>query len=443
MLEPNFSASLLAKDPDRREQFVASLSNEEALCLLYEWNFWARPEQLTPSGDDWFIWLLLAGRGFGKTRTGAEFIREEVETGRSGRIALIGPTAADARDVMVEGQSGIIAISPPWNKPVYEPSKRRLTWPNGAVGTLFSAEEPDRLRGPQHDCLWADELAAWAEPSDTWDQAMFGLRLGRHPRAVVTTTPRPIPIIRELLSSTTTRITRGRTLDNAQNLAPAFLSKIVAKYEGTRLGRQELDAEVIEEVEGALWMRAMIENNRLKPEDNVPDMVRIAVAIDPATSSGNASALTGIVAAGLGVNGLGYVLSDWSGRFSPAQWANRAVQLFDELAADVIVAEANQGGEMVKQTLLSVAPNLPVKLVYASRSKQARAEPIAALSEQNKLKFVGTFPELEDQLCTWAPLSGEASPDRLDAMVWALSQLMLKPAPSPGVVGTYRGSNGR
>jgi len=377
--------------------------------------------------------MLLAGRGAGKTRSGAEWVREKIKLG-CGRVGLIAPTAADARDIMVEGPAGILATA--WRgdrdakgnvtgRPVYEPSKRRVTWQNGAIATVYSAEEPDRLRGPQHDALWADELAAWnnGEPDAAWDMAMFGLRLGANPQAVITTTPRPIPLIRELVRNPRCVVTRARTDANKANLAPTFLSQIVSKYEGTRLGRQELDGEIIDEVEGALWTRGMIERSR---QPTAPDMVRIVVAIDPAVSANSTSALTGIVCAGLGADGRGYVLEDLSGRYSPDGWARRAVQCFNARAADRLVAEGNQGGEMVRHTLQTVQRNLPITIVHASRGKQARAEPVAALYEQNRVSHVGAFPELEDQLTTWAPLDGKPSPDRLDALVWALTALMVR-----------------
>lgn len=427
----NLHASSLQANPKRRAEFLASLSSEESLALIYEWKFWARESQLAPAGD-WVTWLLLAGRGFGKTRTGAEWVREQVESSTARRIALIGPTAADARDVMIEGESGILAISAPWNRPNYEPSKRRLTWSNGAIATAYSAEEPERLRGPQHDAAWCDELAAWAYP-ETWDMLQFGLRLGKQPRTVVTTTPKPLPIIRELLAAgeASVAVTRGRTSDNLRNLAPSFLKRVVAKYQGTRLGRQELDAEVIEEAEGALWTRTMIDGARACPPPR-EFLKRAVVAIDPAVSSGGLSALTGIVAAGVGRDDRGYLLADVSGRYSPAEWAKKAVKLYDDLKADRIVAEGNQGGEMVRHTIETERKNIPVRIVHASQSKQARAEPVAALSEQKRISFCGTFPELEDQLCTWVPLEGLPSPDRLDAMVWAFTDLMLGSAQDIG-----------
>lgn len=348
---------------------------------------------------------------------------------------------------MVEGESGILATA--WaqdrdhkgqtiGRPLYEPSKRRLTWANGAIATTYSAEEPDRLRGPQHDAAWCDEIAAWCDPDAAWDMLMFGLRLGINPQAMVTTTPRPIPIVRELIANSTgemrtAAVTKAKTSDNRANLSPMFLTKIVAKYKGTRLGRQELDGEVIEQVEGALWTRDMIERSRGTYPDRA-SLKRVVVGVDPAASSGGASALTGIVAAGLGFDNRGYLLADVSGRYSPAEWARKALGLYDSLKADRIIAEGNQGGEMVRHTIRTESPNAPVRMVHASQSKQARAEPVAALSEQDRISFCGTFPELEDQLCTWAPLEGKPSPDRLDAMVWAFTDLMLGGAVAPAIV---------
>jgi phage terminase large subunit-like protein len=336
---------------------------------------------------------------------------------------------------MAEGESGILATGWEYDKthagadmgrPVYEPSKRRITWANGALATLFSAEEPDRLRGPQHDALWCDELAAWKDAQDAWDMAMFGLRLGTDPRTMVSTTPRPIPLLRAILNDPTTEVTKATTYANKANLADAFLTTIVKKYEGTRLGRQELAGELLGEAEGALWNRGMIERARVSV---APAMRRRVVAIDPAVTAKAESNLTGIVASGLGTDGRGYVLADASGRYSPDAWARKAVALFDSLKADRIVAEGNQGGELVRHTLTSIRPNLPITIVHASRGKQTRAEPVAALYEQNKIGHVGTFPELEDQMCTWEPLGDEPSPDRIDALVWAFTSLMVTAPP--------------
>lgn len=403
----------------KREAFWASLTPKEKAELYYRWEFWARDNQLAPSGS-WRSWLLMAGRGFGKSRTGAEWVRRQVESGSCGRIALVGRTAADCRDVMVEGESGILAISPAWCKPRYEPSKRRLTWPNGAIATTYSGDQPDQLRGPQHDGAWCDELAAWRYP-DAWDQLQFGLRLGADPRVVVTTTPRPVKHIRDLISQATTHVTRGSTYDNKANLAPAFLSQIVRRYEGTRLGRQELNAELLDDNPYALWKRSQIEKLRIA---KAPQLRRIVVAVDPSITSGEDSAETGIIVAGLGVDNHGYLLEDCSlGQATPAEWARAAVGAYRRHSADRIVAETNQGGEMVEHTIRTVDRNVSYQAVHASRGKLTRAEPISALYERGLVHHVGVFPELEDQMCDWIP--GEPSPDRMDAAVWALTALML------------------
>ena len=423
-------SSLATLPADQVAEALASLSDGEAEQLLHDWEFLARADQLPPPGD-WRTWLFLAGRGAGKTRAGGEWIRSKVKAGYQ-RLALIAPTSADARDVMVEGTSGILSVSWQHDKdrsgklmglPSYEPSKRRLTWGNGAMATLFSAEEPERLRGPQHDAIWADELAAWKNAQDTWDMAMFGLRLGTNPQVMVSTTPKPIPLLRALLRDPTTEVTRATTHSNKANLADAFLAQIIKKYEGTRLGRQELAGELLEEAEGALWNREMIEAARLKGP--LPAFKRVVVAVDPAVTAKAESNLTGIVAAALGVDGRGYVLADSSGRYSPDQWARKAIEQFDSLKADRIVAEGNQGGDLVRHTLHSVNPIVPVTIVHATRGKNARAEPIAALYEQNRVSHAGTFAELEDQMATWEPLGDMPSPDRIDALVWALTSLML------------------
>lgn len=424
--------SSIAKLPKAtRQRIIQQLTDAEAEELLRDWAFMARPEQLAPEGD-WQTWLFLAGRGAGKTRSGAEWVRSQVKAGYS-NIGMIAPTAGDVRDVMIEGPAGVLSVS--WQHdrdhkgdliglPSYEPSLRhRLTWANGAIAHGYSAEEPERLRGPNHDAIWCDELAAWNDAQDVWDMAMFGLRLGHDPRAMISTTPKPIPLVRALLRDPTTIVTKATTYANKANLAKTFLSKIVSKYEGTRLGRQELAGEMLEEAEGALWTRAMIEAARLKGP--LPAFRRVVVAVDPAVTNKAESNLTGIVAAALGIDGRGYVLADASGRYSPDAWARKAVEQFDSLKADRIVAEGNQGGDLVRHTIQSVRPNCPVTIVHASRGKQARAEPVSALYEQNKISHVGTFPELEDQMATWEPLGDMPSPDRIDALVWAFTELML------------------
>src|SRR5438876_2591117 len=359
-----------------RSDLIAALTPAEARALLYEWTFWARPNQSPPNGE-WRVWLVLAGRGFGKTRTGAEMIRARVTARTAHRLALVAPTAGDARDVMVEGESGILAISPPWERPRYEPSKRRLTWPNGAIATLYSADEPERLRGPQHDATWCDELGSWRYP-EAWDMLMLGMRLGADPRIVVTTTPRPTKLIRALIADPTAVVTRGSTYENRTNLAPAFLQQIIRKYEGTRLGRQELEAEILDDVPGALWTRGVIEASRAC---SAPTLLRVVVAIDPAASSSEDADETGIIVAGRDGQGQGWVLADASGRYPPAEWAKTAIAAYRAHRADRVVAEVNNGGEMVEATLRVINPYLPSRAVPASRGKLTSAEPVAALYE--------------------------------------------------------------
>lgn len=384
----------------------------------------ARDKQLLPDGV-WSTWMILAGRGFGKTRTGAETVRYWVETGQGKRIALVARTAADVRDVMVEGESGILAICPPWNKPVYEPSKRRIRWPNGAIATTYSGDKPDQLRGPQHDKGWCDEIAAWRYP-DSWDQLQFGMRLGDNPQVVVTTTPRPIKIVREILADPTTVSTRGSTYENSANLAPSALARLKTKYENTRLGQQELYAILLDDNPYALWKRANIDETRVQ---KTPDLKRIIVAIDPAVTATEDSDETGIVVAGVGTDNHGYVLDDMTLSASPDKWAKEAVSAYHKYKADRVIAETNNGGDMVEFTVNTVDRSVPFKQVRASRGKLTRAEPVAALYEQKKVHHVGMFAELEDQMCQWMP--GDPSPDRMDALVWALTELMISSSAAP------------
>jgi predicted phage terminase large subunit-like protein len=416
--------------------FAAQLAD----ALENSWPAVARPNQLRPPGDWWQIWLLLAGRGFGKTRTLAEWVCEQAASGQASRIALVAATAADARDVLVEGESGILAVAPPWCRPIYEPSKRRLTWPNGVIATTFSAEEPDRLRGPQHDAAVCDELASWSHP-ETWDMLQFGLRLGRKPRCLIATTPRPTKLLRELLAREghDVVVTRGSSYDNKANLAPAFFAQIVKKYEGTRLGRQELNAELLEDTPGALWSQGLIDGTRISA---APELTRIVVAIDPAATSGEDADETGVVVVGQDKDGQGYVLADCSGRYTPIEWARIAISAYRTHHADRIVAERNNGGDMVEATLRMVDQNVPVTTVWASRGKVTRAEPISALYEQGRMHHVGTFPQLEDQLTNFtSDFDREAagySPDRLDAMVWAATELLVEPMANYGIFELYR-----
>jgi phage terminase large subunit-like protein len=450
-------------------ELLAELSDEEADDLLHTWEFWARDNQLEPApvldnGELWTIWLILAGRGFGKTRTGAETVIEWVKTGQCKRIALIAEDSADARDVMVEGESGIIACSPRDFKPKYEPSKRRLTWPNGAVATLFSAEDFDSLRGPQFDGAWCDELCKWRYAQETWDNLMFGLRLGEHPKVIVTTTPRPMSLLKEIILRSDTAITKGNTLENIDNLAPPFRKAVVDKYMGTRLGRQELNAEILDDVPGALWSRSLIEESRIRPVNPetpivLPEFVRVVVSIDPAKEVGKTKgkkgddssfAETGILVTARDAAGKAYVLDDLTLHGSPEEWGRVAVQAFDDWDADLLVYEANQGGEMVAAVLRGAAKSLkddglraadfvPLKAVHATRGKIVRAEPVSQLYEQGKVHHVGMFAELEDQLCEYTPEGNMGySPDRMDALVWGLTELMIGSVAYEGLLDYYR-----
>lgn len=419
-----------------QEAYLESLSPEVRAQLKYHWSFWARPNQLPPEGN-WSTWLILAGRGFGKTRTGAETIRDWVcgstpmGRGSCSRIALIAETAADARDVMVEGESGLLAVHPPDFKPTYSPSLRRITWPNGAVATLYNATEPDQLRGPQHDAAWCDELAKWRYCNESWDQLQFGLRLGDFPRTIVTTTPRPLPLIRRLVADPKVAVTRGATWDNRANMPLSFIQEIEDKYGGTRLGRQELEGEILDDIPGALWTRESIDNHRLK---EAPDLEKVYVAVDPAASSNEGSDETGIVVVGYARDkdgyARGYVIEDGTVKGSPEEWAKKAVSLYRKHQADKIVAEKNNGGEMVASVIRAVDRAVPISLVHASRGKYVRAEPISALYEQGRIHHVGRFDKLEDQMCLFSvdnfrtPSMG--SPDRVDALVWGLSEIFEK-----------------
>ena len=406
-------------------ELLRGMSRADLIDLAWNWYANARLDQIAPEGD-WSTWLLLAGRGFGKSRTGAEWVRSKAMAG-IGPIGLIAPTAADARDVIVEGPAGILAISPPDERPLYEPSKRRLTWPNGVTASLFSADEPDRLRGPQHAICWLDELAAYSNPQAVWDMMSFGLRLGSNPQALITTTPRPIPLLRKLIDDSKTVLTRGSTRDNTNNLAPSFVDQIEARYAGTRLGRQELEGEILEDTPGALWTRAVLDD--AFSDEPVPHLVRVVVAVDPSGSDGETGDSQGIVVCGVSRDNVGYVLADVSTRASPNVWARLVVEAFNRYGADRVVAERNFGGAMVEAVLRAAAPNLPITLVTASRGKAVRAEPVAALYEQRRVKHIGSVSELEDQMVmmTASGFTGQGSPDRVDALVWAFTDLMVGP----------------
>jgi len=364
--------------------------------------------------------LILAGRGFGKTRTNVEWAIEQARLHPGSRGAFVGATASDTRDILVLGESGILNVARDDFRPVYNPSKRLLTFPNGTIVLLFSADEPNRLRGLQHHWAICDELASWRYP-DAWDQLLLGLRLGHDPRVAVATTPRPTALIRGLLKDPTCHVTRGSTYENAANLAKPFLDAIVRRYEGTRLGRQELDGHVLDDAPGALWKRDDIERSRVT---EFPDLVRVVIAVDPAASANEGSDETGIIAAGIDNAGQGYVLDDVSLVGSPPEWARQAIAAYHRHRADRMIAETKNGGDMVEHTIRMVDANVSFTQVRASRGKAVRAEPVAALYEQGKIHHVGTFAELEDQLCGWTPDSGD-SPDRLDALVWAFTELMV------------------
>lgn len=395
------------------------------------WREVARPDQLPPPGA-WLIWYIQAGRGWGKTRTGAEYVWEAAQ--RNPRIAIVAPTFADGRDTCVEGESGLKTLYPElqWNRSIGE-----MRFPSGARGKLFSAEEPDRLRGPNNAIAWCDEIAAWKYLKPTWDQLMFTLRIGES-RAVITTTPRPLPLLKEIKARPTTALTLGRSQDNLANLSAAYISNVIAPYEGTEQGRQELLAEDLEDIAGALWNRALIESTRVY---QAPDLSRVVTAIDPsATSTGDEA---GIITGGVGLcmcTGKpelhGFVLSDDSVQASPERWAGNGVAAYHKFNADALVAESNNGGEMVRVTISTISDAPPVKLIHASRGKHTRAEPVSMLHQQRKIHFVGAFPKLEDELCSW--VSGADSPNRLDAFVWAMTELLVSNANATSLLEHYR-----
>ena len=416
---------LASLSESEQAEALAGFTEQQKSDLLWDWRgFNARANQLRPAGD-WRYWLVQAGRGFGKTRVGAEAVREMVTEGYR-RFHLVGSTAGDVRDVMIQGESGLLACFPPHQRPLYEPSKRLITFHTGAVAIAFSADEPERLRGPQCEAFWADELAAWRFGQDAWDNLLFGFRLGNDPRGIITTTPKPIQLLKDIIADPHTVVTRASSYDNRANLAPAFFDAIIRKYEGTRLGRQELDAELLEDIPGALWTQQMIDKTRVKLSDIRWDlMLRIVVAIDPAVTAGEASDATGIVIAGLTNSGHVIVIDDLTCRESPMGWANIATAAYARYKADRIVGEVNNGGDLVEANIRAVAPNVAFRAVRASRGKMVRAEPVAALYEQQRVHHIGAFPALEDEMCSYVPGSGQRSPDRMDALVWAVTDLLI------------------
>ena len=431
------AAWLACAAPEEVDAFLSGLSDNALASLPWLFEFWALPHQLPPDGD-WKSWVIMGGRGAGKTRAGSEWVRAQVEgatplaSGRARRVALVAETFDQGRDVMVMGDSGILACSPPDRRPVWEAGRRRLVWPNGATATVYSAHEPEALRGPQFDAAWADELAKWKKAEETWDMLQFALRMGEHPQQVVTTTPRNVGVLKTILRNASTVVTHAPTDANRAYLAESFLAEVEARYAGTRLGRQELEGVLLDDVEGALWATAAIEAGRV---DAAPKLDRIVVAVDPSVTGGAASDECGIVVAGVVCEGppqewRAYVLEDASVRGGPLDWARAAIAAMARHGAERLVAEVNQGGDLVESVIRQVDPLVPFRSLRAGRGKGLRAEPVAALYEQGRVRHLRGLGALEDQMCrmTVRGFEGRGSPDRLDALVWAIHELMIEPA---------------
>jgi predicted phage terminase large subunit-like protein len=432
---------LLAR-PDGIDILAAIYSAEQLEEMIRDWVLGARDDQLAPvlakGGDRWHTWLVLGGRGSGKTRTGAEWVRAQVmgepplADRRSRRIALIGDTIAQVRSVMIEGVSGLLSVYPPGDRPKLEVSRNQLVWSNGTIAQMFAADDPDSMRGPQFDAAWCDELCKWRAPDTAWDTLQFALRLGNWPQCVVTTTPRAIPLLKKMLDDHATATTRSRTGDNARFLSPSFLAEMQRRYGETLIGRQELEGEIVEERMTGLWKRSYLEQSRLAAR---PELTRIVVAVDPPVTSTAGSDSCGIIVAGLGVDQRAYVIADRTvqGR-EPTTWAKAAVAAYHDHEANTIVVETNQGGDLLVQMFKSIDARVPVKKVYASRGKYLRAEPVSSLYSEGRVAHVGAFPELERQMCDFAAdgLAHGKSPDRLDALVWAITELMLTERARPG-----------
>ena len=433
-MKKSCAASLASLTEEQRRAFLDDLSDNAIAAMPYIWEVWANPlHQVEPDGD-WTTWVILGGRGAGKTRTGSEWIRARAEgatadaPGQCNRIALVGETIDQARQVMVEGESGILNCTPPDRRPKFLTSQNKLTWPNGAEATLISAVNFEALRGPQFDAAWCDELAKWRFAQDAWDMLQFTLRLGDDPRQIVTTTPRDTSVLREILSDDSTIVSHAGTSANAMNLAPGFLERLHKRYGQTWLGRQELGGELVRGREGALWNPALIESHRL----TIPsDLHRVVVAVDPPVSTGASADECGIVIAGMRCDGPAAdwhveILADLSSRgLSPKEWAETAASAYSDYRADRLVAEVNQGGDLVEALMRQIDPGISYRGVHATRGKYLRAEPVAALYEQGRVHHVGSFPELEDQMCNYNAQLGSKSPDRLDALVWAVTDLLI------------------
>jgi len=440
------AAWLACAPPETVEAFVASLSEGALLALPYLFEFWALDHQMPPEGN-WRTWVIMGGRGAGKTRAGSEWVRLQVEgsmpldPGLCKRVALVGETVEQVREVMVFGESGLMACSPPDRRPAWEATRKRLVWPNGAIAQIFTAYDPEGLRGPQFDAAWVDELAKWKKAEEAWDMLQFGLRLGDNPRQVVTTTPRNVPVLKKILANPSTVTTHAPTDANKAYLAKSFLDEVYARYGGTRQGREELEGVLLEDVEGALWTNAGLEKAWV---GQTPTMNRIVVAVDPPVTGHAGSDECGIVVVGVVTEGppqqwRAYVLEDASVRAAtPSGWAAAAIAAMERHGADRLVAEVNQGGDMVESVVRSLDALVPYRAVRASRGKVARAEPVAALYEQGRVKHVRGLGLLEDQMCKMAShgYQGKGSPDRVDALVWALQDLMIEPASkyqNPGI----------
>ena len=420
------------------DEFLNGLGDEALLALPWLFEFWALPHQLPPEGA-WKTWVIMGGRGAGKTRAGAEWVRSQVEgarpsdPGRASRLALVGETVDQVREVMVFGESGILACSPPDRRPVWEATRKRLVWPNGAVAMVFSAHEPESLRGPQFDAAWVDELAKWKRAEETWDQLQFALRLGANPQQVVTTTPKNVAVLKAILNNPSSVVTHAPTDANRAYLAASFREEVKARYGGTRLGLQELEGALLEDAEGALWTSAMIERSRVEA---LPRLSRVVVAVDPPVTGHGGSDECGIVVVGAVTEGpvqdwRAFVIEDASVQgASPDGWARAAIAAMERHGAERLVAEVNQGGDLVQAVIRQVDPLVSYKAVRASKGKAARAEPVAALYEQGRVSHLRHLARLEDQMCrmTARGYEGKGSPDRVDALVWALTALMIEPA---------------
>jgi len=425
MQKNSLAKSIALLSEQERANLLNSLTDEEAEDLLYDWSVWARPKQLPPPGE-WLTWMILTGRGWGKTRTASEWVIDNARK-KAKHIALIGQTVADVRDTMIKvGISSIQKISHPAFMPKYTPSKRILEWPNGVTATTYSGDKPDQVRGPSHDIVWIDELAKFQYPKQIWDNLMFGLREGEDMRILITTTPRPIKIIKDIKAMESTITVRGSTYENKDNLPKKYFDYVIAPYVGTRLGKQEIEGKILDDNPDALWTRKIIDDNR---RNKFPELVRVVIAVDPEATANEKSSETGIIAIGLSADGHGWLLGDDSLRASPDEWGNAVVTAYHKYNADRIIGEVNNGGDMIEYVIKTVDPNVSYKSVRASRGKYIRAEPVAALYEQGKIHHIGNFPDLEDQLCEWMP--GEKSPDRLDALVWGVTELMLDEVGDP------------